>query len=53
MLTYSFEEEPSKGSGDQGKSAPARLLPLINKLITVQNEAGDNYLLRSLSPIAW
>jgi hypothetical protein len=28
-------------------------LPLINKLINVQNEAGDNYLLRSLAPIAW
>ena len=54
MLEYSLQEEqPSRGSGDQGRSAPARLLPLMNRLIAAQNEAGDNSLLRKLCPIAW
>jgi hypothetical protein len=28
-------------------------LPLVNRLISAQNEAGDNQLLRALAPIAW
>ena len=32
MLQASFHEEQGPGS-DYGKSAPARLLPLVNKLV--------------------